>query len=141
MIGACPWRLVKDGLFGPPRRGEGVPPSSLSNLQGQAEWPPWGLGGGVGGGSYTFLDYRLTFARRSGATAMQMFLAWKYNLYVVFPLLTFFACNVRPYFKGFKYQEEWSCLAGSCFGLLCVLITQPVQRMPLLAVCVVATGL
>jgi hypothetical protein len=49
MIRACPWRLVKDALFGAPRRGEGVAPSSLSNLQGQAEWPPWGLGGGVGG--------------------------------------------------------------------------------------------
>ena len=41
MMRACPWRLVKDALFGAPLRGEGVPPSSLSNLQGQANWPPW----------------------------------------------------------------------------------------------------
>jgi hypothetical protein len=71
-----------------------------------------------------------------------MFLTWKYATYVVFPLLAFFACvNVRSYFKGWKYQEQWSCLAGTAFGILGVAVTQPLGRMPLMLIFVLLTGL
>lgn len=72
----------------------------------------------------------------------EMFLTWKYATYAVFPLLVFFACvNVRSYFKGWKYQEQWSCVAGTAFGILGIGLTQPLNRMPLMTVFVVGTGL
>jgi hypothetical protein len=33
--------LVKDALSGAARRGESVPPSSLSKLRRQVDWPAW----------------------------------------------------------------------------------------------------
>jgi hypothetical protein len=63
-------------------------------------------------------------------------------IYVFFALLTFFACfNVRSYFKDFKYQDGWSSLAGTAFGVLGVVITQPLTRMFLVLIPVIATGL
>jgi hypothetical protein len=71
-----------------------------------------------------------------------MFLTWKYAAYVAFPLLVLFACvNLRSYFKGWKYQDRWSCVAGTSFGVLGIAITQPLDRMPLMIGFVLGTGL
>ena len=71
-----------------------------------------------------------------------MFPTFLYAVYAAFPTFAFVACiTVRPYFQGWKYQERWSCLAGTAFALVAPAITQPLDRLPFMMDSVVLAGL